>query len=116
MRELREDELAQVRGLDAKPFAPASVSKLLGPPQRGGGREGAFAAERTCSRPGLCGVCGAVLLRAQGKLTGQDMDDIVSRMTKHGPDGKPVVQAAENGGALIALRISAGDPASPGPQ
>lgn len=27
-----------------------------------------------------------------GKLTDQDFDDIIGRMTKLGPDGKPVVQ------------------------
>ena len=29
-----------------------------------------------------------------GKLTDQDFDDIIGRMTKLGPDGKPVVQAS----------------------
>ena len=37
---------------------------------------------------------GFSMLSWSGKLTDQDVDDIVGRMTKIGPDGKPVVQAS----------------------
>ena len=33
-----------------------------------------------------------------GKLTDQDFDDIIGRMTKLGPDGKPVVQVRPHSG------------------
>ncbi|CAJ1384167.1 unnamed protein product [Effrenium voratum] len=74
VRELREDELAQVA-------AEKAPLRQKGP--------------------------------APGKLTGQDMDDIVSRMTKHGPDGKPVVQVtrpapAPSEGEVAAIGLSEG--------
>ena len=40
-----------------------------------------------------------------GKLTDQDVDDIVGRMTKIGPDGKPVVQDPPQEKAVVVVVV-----------
>lgn len=46
-------------------------------------------------------------LKAAGKLTDQDFDDIIGRMTKLGPDGKPVVQVQALAGCVANLECVA---------
>lgn len=53
----------------------------------------------------LAHVPGAGCPAVAGKLTDQDFDDIIGRMTKLGPDGKPVVQACPAKSALPDVSI-----------
>ncbi|CAE7246800.1 PVA22 [Symbiodinium pilosum] len=74
--------------------------------RKGDGRgETAEALEKAPRKPGYPG----------GKLTDQDVDDIIGRMTKIGPDGKPVVQVMSRPAGSAPPGFDGPEPATSSP-